>query len=123
LLQSIIQENPDQYLYEIVQEMEIRSRKCVSIPTLWRSLVYCGITRKKLHKIAKEHNELLRCAYMICIGAQYRCEQLIFLDESSKDEHTIIQRYALTLDSIIAVNIIESSYTKEKFKEFVILQV
>ncbi|CAG8729336.1 22472_t:CDS:2 [Gigaspora margarita] len=105
--------------------MEIRSRKCVSIPTLWRSLVYCGITRKKLKNV------------MSC-----------FIVLISKDEHTIIRRYgysktntraikkvvfvrskrytilpALTLDGIIAVNIIEGSYTKEKFKEFVISQV
>ena len=33
---------------EIVQEMEIQSGKRVSIPTLWRSLTYCGITRKKV---------------------------------------------------------------------------
>ncbi|CAG8752389.1 26696_t:CDS:2 [Gigaspora margarita] len=68
ILRGIIKENSDWYLDEIVQEMEVRSGKHVSVSTLWRSLIYCGITRKKR-------------------------EQLIFLDESSKDEYTIIRGY------------------------------
>ncbi|CAB5362094.1 unnamed protein product [Rhizophagus irregularis] len=55
ILRGIVQTNADLYLGEIAQEMEVQSGKHVSIPTLWRSLAYCGITRKKLHKIAKEH--------------------------------------------------------------------
>ncbi|KAF0546396.1 transposase orfb [Gigaspora margarita] len=47
ILRNIIQENPDMYLDEIVEQMEIRCGKNVSISTMWRSLAYCGITRKK----------------------------------------------------------------------------
>ena len=85
---------------------------------------------------------------MVRIGTQYQREQLIFLDESAKDDRTISRGYgysevntravkkvvfirgkrytllpALSLDGIIAVNIIEGSCTKERFKEFVISQV
>jgi hypothetical protein len=85
---------------------------------------------------------------MVRMGTQYQREQLIFLDESSKDARTITREYgyseintravkkvvfvrgkrytilpALTLDGIIAVDIMEGSCTKEKFKEFVIYQV
>jgi len=85
---------------------------------------------------------------MASIGTQYQREQLIFLDESAKDDQTISRGYgysevntravkkvvfirrkcytllpALSLDGIIAVNIIEGSCTKERFKEFVISQV
>ena len=38
----------DWYLDELVSEMEVLTEKEVSIPTLWRSLHYCGITRKKV---------------------------------------------------------------------------
>jgi hypothetical protein len=48
ILRGIVQTNADLYLGEIVQEMEVQSGKHVSIPTLWRSLAYCGITRKKV---------------------------------------------------------------------------
>ncbi|CAB4442179.1 unnamed protein product [Rhizophagus irregularis] len=147
ILRGIVQTNADLYLGEIIQEMEVQSGKHVSIPTLWRSLAYCGITRKKLHKIAKERNELLRSAFMAHIGIQYQREQLIFLDESAKDDRTISHRYgyseintraikkvvfirekrytflpALSLDGIIAMDIMEGGCTKEKFKEFVISQ-
>ena len=101
-----------------------------------------------MHKIAKERNELLRSAFMARIGIQYQCEQLIFLDESAKDDRTISRRYgysevntraikkvvfirgkrytllpALSLDGIIAVKIIEGNCTKEIFREFIISQV
>ncbi|CAB4482582.1 unnamed protein product [Rhizophagus irregularis] len=148
ILRDIVQINADLYLGEIVQEIEVQSGKHISIPTLWRSLAYCRIIRKKLHKIAKERNELLRSAFMARIGIQYQHEQLIFLDESAKDDQTISRRYsyseintksikkvvficrkrytllpALSLDGIIAMDIMKSGYTKEKFKEFVISQV
>ncbi|CAB4440356.1 unnamed protein product [Rhizophagus irregularis] len=48
ILRSIVQKNVDWYLDEIVHEMEVQSGKHVSISTLWRSLVYCGIIRKKV---------------------------------------------------------------------------
>jgi len=85
---------------------------------------------------------------MAHIGSQYKSDQLVFLDESSKDERTIARGYGyskintkavkkivflrgkrytilltLTLDGIIAISIIENSYTKTTFKEFVITQV
>ncbi|CAG8676982.1 10566_t:CDS:2, partial [Ambispora leptoticha] len=136
ILRNIIREKVDWYLDKIVLQMEIQCGKHVSVSTLWCSLAYCGITRKKLHKAAKERNELLRSAFMLRI------------DESSKDERTISRGYgysetntravkktvfvrgvrytllpALTLDGIIAVDIMEGSCSKIRFKEFVISQV
>jgi len=40
-----------------------------------------------LHKAAAERNELLRSAFIASIG-RYRIDQLVFMDESSKDECT-----------------------------------
>ncbi|CAG8815991.1 5526_t:CDS:2 [Gigaspora margarita] len=105
ILRSIVQENTDWYLDEIVCEMEVRSGKHVSVSTLWS-------------------------AYMARIGT-YQREQLIFLDESAKDERTITRGYgyseintrAIKKVAFIRVDIIEGSCTKEKFKEFVINQV
>jgi hypothetical protein len=47
-LREIVNEHVDYYLDEYIEEMQVRTGKCVSIPTLWRSLAYCGITRKKV---------------------------------------------------------------------------
>jgi hypothetical protein len=102
----------------------------------------------QLHRAAYERNELLRSTFIAKIGRDYRPEQLIFLDEASKDERTLSRGYgyslkntlaikknvfvrgirytilpALSLQGIIAVNIMEGSCTKEKFKEFVISKV
>jgi hypothetical protein len=48
ILQELVKEKVDWYLDELVGELELRTAKLVSIPTLWRSLVYCGISRKKV---------------------------------------------------------------------------
>ncbi len=44
----IVQEHVDYYIDEYVEEMQIQTGKRVSVSTLWRSLAYCGITRKKV---------------------------------------------------------------------------
>ena len=48
-MREIVSENVDYYLNEYIEEMQTRTGKRVSVPTLWRSLVYCGITRKKVN--------------------------------------------------------------------------
>lgn len=78
----------------------------------------------------------------------YRPEQLVFIDESAKDERSIARGYgysqintravkkivfvrgiryticpALTLQGIIAVDIVEGNYTKPKFMDFIINKV
>ena len=37
---------------EYIEEMQARTGKRVSVPTLWRSLAYCGITRKKVNVLS-----------------------------------------------------------------------
>jgi hypothetical protein len=41
-----------------------------------------------LYKVAAERNEILRGAFIAFIG-QYRTDQLVFMDESSKDKRII----------------------------------
>src|SRR5437773_12199434 len=114
--------------------MEQRIRKLVSILTLWHSLKFCDITRKKIHKAAKERSEILRDIYLYNIEMNYTAEQLIFIDELAKDERTFIRLYgyssintkakksvvfirgkcytilpALSLEGFIAVNIMKGS--------------
>lgn len=101
-----------------------------------------------MHKAATERNEILRGAFIAHMGENYTANQLIFLDEASKDERSLSRGYgyslkntravkksvfirgkrftilpALSLDGIIAVDIIEGNCTKERFKQFIINQV
>jgi transposase len=48
ILKSLVKEKVDWYLDELLVEMENLTGKYVSVPTLWRSLNYCGITHKKV---------------------------------------------------------------------------
>ena len=48
ILKSLVQNKVDWYLDELVFEMENYTNKRVSVPTLWRTLKYIGITRKKV---------------------------------------------------------------------------
>src|SRR3954454_6578764 len=73
--------------------MEQRIGKLVSIPTLWHSLRFCGITRKKIQKVAKERSEILCGVYLYNIEMNYTAEQLIFIDELTKVERTLIRLY------------------------------
>ncbi|CAG8790601.1 17697_t:CDS:2, partial [Acaulospora morrowiae] len=98
--------------------------------------------------MATERNELLRSAFIAKIGNGYVPEQFVFLDESVKDEQTLSHRYgysyvgtkaqskvmfvrgkhytilpALTIDGIVAVKVIEESYNKKKFEDFIYTQI
>ena len=140
----MVNDKVDWYLDELVYEMEQRTGKLVSLPTLWRSLQFCGITRKKIQKAAKERSNILHGVYLYHIGMDYNADQLIFIDESSKDERTLTRLYgyssintrakksvvfirekhytilpALSLEGFIAVNIMEGSCDKERFQTFV----
>ena len=44
ILKSLVQNKVDWYLDELVFEMENYTNKKVSVPTLWRTLKYIGIT-------------------------------------------------------------------------------
>ena len=85
---------------------------------------------------------------MYQIGIEYSTEQLIFVDETSKDERSVSRLYgysyvnnrankkvvfirgkrytilpALTIDGFIAAEIMEGSCDKDKFRTFIITQV
>ena len=100
-----------------------------------------------MHKKAIERNKLLKGTFITSIG-QYRTDQLVFMDESLKDDCTMTRLYsyskvnsralkkivfirgkrytillALTKQGIIAVDIMEGSCTKQRFKEFVVSQI
>jgi hypothetical protein len=90
----------------------------------------------------------LRGHYIITVGAYFQPDQLIFLDESAKDERTPCRKYgysprnqaavkkvvfirgtrytllpALSLDGIISLEIMQGSCTKEQFCNFILAKV
>ena len=51
----------------------------------------------KISKKALERSETARLQYRIKVGAQYRAEQLVFVDESACDRRTFLRKRAWAL--------------------------
>ncbi len=138
-LVELIRQNPDYFLDELLVMLDTNRFISVHFVTIYRELRRAGLSRKKLRKIAKERNEPRRAAF-IARMAQYRPEEIGFIDEVSKDERTTARRYGwsrsgtrsekslpfvrgrrtttealLSLDGIVARTVVEGSMTKAMF--------
>lgn len=68
----------------------------VSRYTIGRVLKELNYTRKTVSRAAKQQDELLRSAYLLNV-AQYKPDQLVFLDESAFNEHTTFRSKGYSL--------------------------
>ena len=114
----------------------------VHFSTIHCKLQHAGISLKKLRKIAKERDEDLHADFMQRV-AQYAPEEMIWIDETSKDEQTLIRRNsrakkshhasmkgvfirerrltavaALSMDGIVAGHVVEGSLRCADFLSF-----
>ena len=141
---ALLNQQHTAYLDEIQEQLLARRGIMVSIPTLTRTLRRLHFTHKDVSGKALERNDRDRAIYMNRIAELVTDpNQLMCGDEASKDERTsnrrkgwsqrgarCIQRKCfvrgkrfsllpiLTLDGIIAHDIIEGSVTSERFVEF-----
>lgn len=132
------------YLDELQQLLWEKRHVWVLIPTLSRSLHRMQFTKKRVSARAIERNAELRSAYMIKIGELVDDpNMLMFTDESAKDERTLARangwseagmrcvsrkffvrgrRFSilpvLSLNGIIAHDIIEGPVSSERFLQF-----
>lgn len=146
-ISSLIQANPTLYLDEIQHDLEAALDVNVSLSTIYRTLVRIAISNKKISKEAAERDELLRATWMAVNGIT-PLEYMVWLDEASVDDCTNLRsngwagvgracvrratflrgkRFsvlpALTHEGIIAMDIVEGSVNKEKFMEFLEVQL
>jgi len=107
-----------------------------------------GLTYKRLKRVAAERDDGFRADWLHNMTTNYTAEQLVFLDESSKDERTTLPRYgwslsgqfpfdsvrlnrgirysvlpALTIDGYMTVRVIEGSIDGAEFYDFVVNDV
>ena len=87
----VIRHQPDWLLNELDFLLCTNHFIAAHYTTIHRELLRAGITPKKLKKVALEHNENIHVDFIRCM-APYDPEQLSFLDEMSKDEHTTGRR-------------------------------
>jgi hypothetical protein len=101
-----------------------------------------------LKRVAAERDNGYQSDWLHNITANYTTDQLVFLDESSKDDHTILRRYgralsgqapidtislnrgirysvlpALTVNGYMAVCVVEGSIDGTEFYDFVLNDV
>ena len=139
---------PDYYLVEIQEWILRYHHQQISISTIARTIQRAGFTRKILHRIAAQRNELARFEWRRDVQSQLRSDQIVCIDESSKNERTLLRRYgraprghratiiqsyergdrlsilpAMTVEGYIAVRVVEGSVNGEVFEDFVVEDV
>ncbi|KIK93754.1 hypothetical protein PAXRUDRAFT_144355 [Paxillus rubicundulus Ve08.2h10] len=92
---SLVRSNPDYFLNKLLSLVKNNCFISVHFTTIFQELECAGMSYKKLRRITTERNEDL-CVDFISRVAQYEPQQLGFVDETSKDEHTICQCYGCT---------------------------
>ncbi|CAB4461851.1 unnamed protein product [Rhizophagus irregularis] len=70
-----------------------------------------------LQKAAKERSELLRSIFMYKIGSEFKPEQLVFIDETSKDEKSLFRAYEYSVKNVK----VEKSIVFVRGKQYTIL--
>lgn len=144
-IKSLLHCNGMLYLDEIQALLLERRGIDVSIPTLSRTMQRMQYSKKRVSARAIERNEAKRAAYLDMISELAPDpEMLMFTDESAKDERTSSRpmgwsnigdrcvsrrvfvrgkRFSilplLSLDGIIAYDVIEGSVTADKFLSFI----
>ena len=142
--------DPDMYLDELQYWLALHHDIAISIPALQRNLTETGLTRKLLLKIASERDQQLRDEWNEQIRNNFSPtgNQLIFIDEASKNDHDTACRYgrslsgkraefvdvfvrgdrysiaaALSIDGYIATRVVPGSFNSIDFAGFVAEEV
>ncbi|KAF8798408.1 hypothetical protein BYT27DRAFT_7228453 [Phlegmacium glaucopus] len=144
-LRNLIQESPELYLDEIGVWLALYHEVQISTTALHENLRELGLTRKLMRRAAAEGDHELCANWMYNILSTYTAEQMVVLDESSKDNRTLIRKYgralsgsdpvlsvlldrgtrysilpALTIDGYIAARAVEGSIDGEEFFDFIV---
>jgi hypothetical protein len=147
-LDQLLTECPSLLLDEIGEWLALYHDQPISTTALHDNLKDLGITYKRLKRAATEQDEAYRTEWLHNITANYTADQLVFLDESSKDDRTILRRYgrapsgkravdavpldrgvrysilpALTINGYMAVRVVEGSIDGAEFYDFVLNDV
>jgi transposase len=147
-LHEMLIESPSLLLDEIGEWLAIYHDQPISTTALHDNLKDLGLTYKRLKRIAAERDDAYRADWLHNMTSNYEANQLVFLDEPSKDDRVILRRYgwaiqgqpaiknvslnrgirysvlpALTIDGYMAVRAVEGSIDGAEFYDFVLNDV
>ena len=92
-IQLVLCEDPTLLLDEIREWLALYHNQPISTTTLHMTLMDLTFTHKHLKRVAAECNDAYHMEWILNMTTNYTADQLVFLDESSKDEHVVLQRY------------------------------
>jgi transposase len=144
-LYTLLEEAPEMYLSEIQDWIALTYEVHISKSALHTNIRDAGITYKLLRRAAAERDEDFRQEWKQDVDAHFTASQMIFVDETSKDERTIYRHYgrsitggratisanfvrgerysmvaALSLDGYEAVDVVPGSVDGEGFLNFIV---
>ncbi|CAA7264085.1 unnamed protein product [Cyclocybe aegerita] len=98
-IQEVYHNEADIYLDELIWWLAINHNIAISWSTLHKNLQDAGLTRKLLHKIAKERDEEVWAEFMEVIHdhSAGTGNEFLFINEMSKNDHDTAQHYGLAL--------------------------
>lgn len=143
-LKELIDESPELYLDEIGEWLALYHDIPMSTTALHDNLRDLGLTRKIMRRQAAECDHALRTAWLHDVLSTYTAEQMVVVDETSKDGKTLIRKYgraasghepiysvslnrgicysalpALTVKGYIAARAVEGSIDGGEFYDFI----
>jgi transposase len=147
-LYTLLQKASEMYLCEIQDWIALAFEVHISRVALHQNIHDTGITFKLLRRAAAEHNEDLQQEWKQEVNAHFMASQMVFINETSKDERTIYRHYGrsiagtrttisanfvqgerysmattLLLDRYEAVHIVLGSVDREEFLDFIVNNV
>ena len=96
-LYTLVKEAPDMYLDKIQKWLLIAHNVGLSCTALDDNLWDLGITYKLLHKAVAERDEERQQEFHAYAQEHWVAQQLVFVDETSKDEQTIYCHHGCSL--------------------------
>jgi len=90
---NLLYSNPSLLLEEIRQWVQVTQNIPISRSAICRYIKDAGFTYKRLKMRAAERNEEEAEAWMIAANTEFVAEQLVSVDETSKDGRTMWRRY------------------------------
>ncbi|KIK74281.1 hypothetical protein PAXRUDRAFT_791254 [Paxillus rubicundulus Ve08.2h10] len=125
--EELFAEESDLYLDEVITWLGLTHDIIVSKATLCRNLKEVGLTRKILHKMAAERNEVLREDKNELTWARHYGRAMAGQRAELSDVFSHGDRYslaaALTIDGYMAADVVEGSFDSETFYEFIATKV
>jgi hypothetical protein len=91
---ELLIESPSLLLDEIGEWFAIYHDQPISMMALHNNLKDLGLTYKCLKRIPVERDDAFHAEWLHNMTSNYTADQIVLLDESSDDNHTILHRYS-----------------------------